>query len=66
MRDLEKKQVNNSLLNLKISPIKFLKTKATIVFLLNFLDGILQQVPDVFNILVIHSHLCKERKRKNV
>lgn len=39
--------------------VKFLKTEPAVVFPLNLLNGILQKVPDVVNILLIHCHLRK-------
>lgn len=38
-------------------PIKFLKTQAAVVLPLNFLDGILQKVPYVVDVLLVHRHL---------
>lgn len=38
-------------------PVQLLKAKPTVVLPLDLLDGILQKVPDVVHILLIHCHL---------
>ncbi len=38
-------------------PVELLKAQPTVVFPLNLLDGIFQEVPDVVDILLIHGHL---------
>ena len=37
--------------------IQLFKAQSTVVLLLDFLDGIFQQGPDVVHILLIHGHL---------
>ncbi len=38
-------------------PVELLEAQPTVVFPLNLLDGIFQEVPDVVDILLIHGHL---------
>lgn len=38
-------------------PVQLLKAQTTVVLLLYFLNCILEKVPDVFNIPLIHGHL---------
>lgn len=40
-------------------PVQFLEAQAAVVLPLNLLDGILQKVPDVVDVLLIHRHLHK-------
>lgn len=42
-------------------PVELLKAQATVVLPLNLLDGILQKVPDIVDIFLIHSHLHGEQ-----
>lgn len=39
--------------------VKFLKAEPAVVFPLNLLDGVLQKVPDVVDVLLVHCHLQK-------
>lgn len=39
--------------------VQFLKAEAAVILPLNLLDGILQKVPDIVYILLIHRHLQK-------
>lgn len=38
-------------------PVELLEAKPTVVLPLDLLDGILQEIPDVVDILFIHGHL---------
>lgn len=38
-------------------PVQFLEAQAAVVLPLNLLDGILQKVPNVVDILLVHGHL---------
>lgn len=44
-------------------PVQLLKTEAAVVLPLDLLDGILEEVPDVVHILLIHRHLRRDRRR---
>ena len=46
-------------------PVQLLKAQPTVVLPLNLLDGILQKVPDVVDVLFIHCHL-KIMRRLNL
>ena len=38
-------------------PVQLLEAQATVVLPLDLLDGVLQQVPDVVDVLLVHRHL---------
>ena len=49
-------------------PVQLLKAQPTVVLPLDLLDGVLQKVPDVVDILLVHGHLPQgpeaERREK--
>ncbi len=42
-------------------PVELLEAQPTVVLPLDLLDGVLQKIPDVIHILLIHGHLQKHR-----
>ena len=47
-------------------PVQLLEAQATVVLPLDLLDGVLQQVPNVVDILLIHRHLQGGQSREGV
>ena len=45
-------------------PVQLLEAQATVVLPLDLLDGVLQEVPDVVDVLLIHRHLTGGRGRE--
>ena len=37
-------------------PVKFFKTEPGVVFPLDLLDGVLEQMPNIFHVFLVHGH----------
>lgn len=47
-------------------PVELLKAQAAVVLPLDLLDGVLQQVPDVVDVLLVHCHLQEEKEDEKI